>query len=72
VSVARYSVRYDCKAGLNEARQYFWSISLEPPPETFDDWCLTQRDTCIYKEKHNYWVTTLRKKHGKEKCEVLK
>ncbi len=68
----RYSVLYRCKGELSNPRQYTWSLTWNPPPAEFEEWCIVQKDTCIAKPGQNVYVTTLRKKHGNEKCEEVK
>jgi len=68
----RYSVLYVCKGDLVSPRQFVWQLSWATPPAAFEDWCITQRDSCIAQPGVNVFVLSMRRKTGNEKCEEVK
>ena len=63
-----YIVEYRCP--IEKPVQFI--LAKVPLPEAYDGWCVLQQDTCIGPKDATIIVQTIRKSHGKEKCEVLK
>ena len=68
----RYFVEYLCKGDLVEPRRFRWGLTWSKPQTAPDDWCFTQQDTCRYQVGRSLYVTTLRQKQKREKCEEVK
>ena len=68
----RYFVEYLCKGDLVEPRRFRWGLTWSKPQTAPDDWCFTQQDTCRYQVGRSLYITTLRQKQKREKCEEVK
>jgi len=68
----RYFVEYLCKEDLVEPRRFRWGLTWSKPQTAPDDWCFTQQDTCRYQVGRSLYITTLRQKQKREKCEEVK
>ena len=72
VNPTRYFVEYRCKGELIEPWIFRWGLTWSQPLEAPEGWCFTQQDTCLYQVGHPLYVTTLKQKRNREKCEEVK